>query len=329
MSRADRLDRPATPPQFAESLSREPEAASEAVQSPAPAFRFGPELAIGTVVLLWSSTSLVTKATYAQVSPLAFVFARFSIALTIAFVVLFVRQRGGQWRVDRADWPRFVWAGLTGYTFYQVGFALGLERTSPFSSTLLIAMAPLFTLLFLAAMREPTPLRVWLGIAVALTGMAIFLLDKRGDLSGSLTGDLFSAAAGASFAVYGIINRPLVARYPAETYSAWAVLAGAVPLLVLSLPAAIEQPWASVSRETGFGIVYLAIFPVYLAYILWNWSVARRGIAAVSASTLLAPVVSGVFSAIFFDEVFGPLKLLGAALVLAGLIIVRLRPSPN
>jgi len=288
-------------------------------------WRFGPELAQLTVVMFWASTFVVAKAAFAEVSPLAFLFARFVIMVALAFAVLLVLQRGaGRW-VERSDWGLFVLAGLTGYTLYQLGFILGLSRTSPFSSSLLIAMVPLFTVLILAVMGEPTPLQGWVGLGVALVGVALFLLDKRGASAGTLVGDVLSIGAAVSFAVYGIITRPLVRKYPAETYTAWSVLAGTVPLLLVSLPDALRQDWHSVSLPGWFSIVYLAIFPVYIAYILWNFAIARRGVAKASSFGLLVPIVAGLLSAIFFAEPFGPLKLLGAGLVLAGLVIVRAR----
>jgi drug/metabolite transporter (DMT)-like permease len=287
--------------------------------------RFGPELAQLTVVMFWASTFVVAKAAFVEVSPLAFLFARFVIMVALAFAVLLVLQRGaGRW-VDRSDWGLFVLAGLTGYTLYQLGFILGLSRTSPFSSSLLIAMVPLFTVLILTVMREPTPLQGWVGLGVALVGVALFLLDKRGASAGTLLGDVLSIGAAVSFAIYGIITRPLVRKYPAETYTAWSVLAGTVPLLLVSLPDALRQDWQAVSPPGWFSIVYLAIFPVYIAYILWNYAIARRGVAKASSFGLLVPIVAGLLSAIFFGEPFGPMKLLGAGLVLAGLVIVRTR----
>jgi drug/metabolite transporter (DMT)-like permease len=287
--------------------------------------RFGPELAQLTVVMFWSSTFVVAKAAFVEVSPLAFLFARFVIMVALAFAVLLVLQRGaGRW-VDRSDWGLFALAGLTGYTLYQLGFILGLSRTSPFSSSLLIAMVPLFTVLILAVRGEPTPLQGWVGLGVALVGVALFLLDKRGASAGTVLGDALSIGAAVAFAVYGIITRPLVRKYPAETYTAWSVLAGTVPILLVSLPDALRQDWQTVSLAGWSSIVYLAIFPVYIAYILWNYAISRRGVAKASSFGLLVPIVAGLLSAIFTGEPFGPLKLLGAGLVLAGLVIVRTR----
>jgi drug/metabolite transporter (DMT)-like permease len=292
------------------------------------AARFGPELAQLVVVMLWSSTFIVSKAVFAEVSPLAFIFARFTLMTLLAFAVLLVvgARRGIDWRIRREDLGLFVLSGLTGYTLYQLGFVLGLYRTSPFSSSLLIAMVPLFTLLILAIRGEPVPRQGWLGLTVALVGVVIFLLDKRGASGGTLVGDLLSIGAAVSFALYGVISRPLVRTYPVETYSAWSALAGSIPLLLVSLPETLAQDWPAVSWSSRLTIVYLAIFPVYVAYILWNWAIARRGVAAASSFSLLVPIVAGTLSAILFGEAFGPAKLLGAALVLTGLVIVRARP---
>ncbi len=287
--------------------------------------RIGPELAQLTVVLLWASTFVVAKAAFLEVSPLAFLFARFVVMVVVAFAVLLALQRGAGLCVERSDWGLFALAGLTGYTLYQLGFILGLSRTSPFSSSLLIAMVPLFTVLILASKGESTPLQGWIGLGVALVGVALFLFDKRGDSAGTLVGDVLSIAAAFCFALYGIVTRPLVRKYPAETYTAWSVLAGAVPLFLVTLPDALRQDWTAISTGAWFSIVYLAIFPVYIAYILWNFAIARRGVAKASSFGLLVPIVAGVLSAVLLGEPFGPVKLLGAALVLTGLVIVRTR----
>jgi drug/metabolite transporter (DMT)-like permease len=282
----------------------------------------GPELAQTLVVGLWASTFIVTKHAFAEMSPLAFTFVRFGLMTVLAFVVL--AARGRRWRLRRADLPRFALAGLMGYTLYQLGFVLGLERTSPFASSLLIAMVPLFTLVFLAIRGEQTHRRGWFGLAVALAGVAIFLADQwnRG-AEASLVGDALSVVAAVAFALYGIVNRALVRDYPPETYTAYTLLAGSIPLMAVATPAALAQDWGAVSTLGWLEVGYMVVLPVYVAYMLWNWAIARRGAAAATSFSLLVPIASGALSAWAFHEQFGLLKLLGAALVLVGLAIIR------
>jgi drug/metabolite transporter (DMT)-like permease len=283
----------------------------------------GPEVAQFLVVSLWASTFVVTKAAFAEVSPLAFAFVRFALMTAMAFGVLALRGRGRVHLIRRADLPRFLVAGLAGYTLYQLGFLLGLDRTSPFSSSLLIAMTPFFTMLFLALGGEYPPRHAWIGLAVGIAGVVVFLADKRGG-PGSLVGDALSLGAAVSFAWYGLVNRPLVRTYPPETYTAYALLAGSIPLLVISTPAALAQPWGAISFWGWAGIIYMVVLPVYVAYMLWNWAIARRGVAAATTFSLLVPILSGVLSALLFREQFSFAKVLGAVCVLAGLVIVRL-----
>jgi drug/metabolite transporter (DMT)-like permease len=288
----------------------------------------GPEVALLTVVLLWSSTFILTKNAFAEVTPLAFVFARFTLITLLSFAVLSVRSRGTSrqryWRISRQDRSRFFAAGFFGYTLYQLGFVLGLERTSPFSSSLLIALVPLFTVLILTIRGDYPPMVTWAGLLVAIVGVVLFLSGKDAS-GGTLLGDAISLGAGMAFAAYGVVNRPLVRAYPPETYTAYSVLAGTIPLVIISAPAALMQDWGAISIGVWSSIVYLTVFPIYVAYMMWNWAIARRGAAVATSVSLLVPVFSGLLSVLFYGEQFGALKLVGAALVLTGLVTLRRR----
>ncbi len=285
---------------------------------------FVPELTALVVVLVWASTFVLTKNAYEELRPLAFTFVRFAGIILVAFAALALRSRGrdsaARWRIDRADLPRFLASGLLGYTGYQLGFTLGLAHTSPFSSSLMIAMMPLVSLVIVAAMGErQTPL-VWAGAVIALAGVALFLSNRSGD--SGLLGNILSFGAAVSFACYGVISRPLVRKYRAETFSAFSTLAGGIPLMLIAAPEAIGQDWGRISASSWLVVAYMTVFPVYLAYMLWNWAIARRGVG-ITGWNMLVPVVSGVLAVLFYGESFGPLKLVGGALALFGLILMR------
>lgn len=303
---------------------------SPETEQPAPLpGTFGlPELSQFVVVLMWASTFIITKDALNAFSPLAFVFARFVLICALSLTVLAIRgSRGGwrtYWRIDRADIPRFAFAGLFGYTIYQLGFTVGLDHASPFASSLLIAMMPLFSLALVTVLGERPHWSAWLGVGVAIAGVAIFLLDRTEGTSA--LGVALSLIAAVSFATYGVINRPLVLRYPPETVAAYATLMGAVPLCLIALPEASEQDWDAIGTSSWLTIVYMSIFPVYVAYMMWNWAIRQRGVSATSWS-LLVPVVSGVLSAVLLGESFGPLKVAGGALAILGLVLMRPRPA--
>jgi drug/metabolite transporter (DMT)-like permease len=296
----------------------------QAPASSTPLTALMPEIAAILVVLVWASTFILSKNAYEEFRPLAFAFVRFIGILVVAFGALAIRSRGQDrdawWTIERADVPRLMACGVFGYTFYQLGFTLGLAHTSPFSSSLMIAMMPLVSLVIVAAMGERQSRTVWVGAVIALAGVAIFLSNRSGD-SGML-GNVLSFGAAVSFAFYGVVSRPLVKKYRAETFSAYSTLAGAIPLLLVATPDAMRQDWSLISGVSWLVMAYMIVFPVYLAYIMWNWAIEHRGIA-ISGWNMLVPVVSGVLAALFYGESFGPVKLIGGALALFGLILMR------
>lgn len=285
---------------------------------------FVPELVALAVVIVWGSTFTLTKSIYAEITPLAFGFARFITITLIAFMVLaFHAHRNKQaewWRVRRKDLPLFVLTGVCGYTFYQLGFLLGLAHTSPFSGSLMISLQPIVTLGIVTLLGERQPRLVWVGVLVSLAGVMLFLANDDGD--SQLAGNLISFGGGVAFALYQVFNRRLVREYPPATYSAYSTLFGAIPLLLIAAPDAMRQDWGSVSTQSWLTLVYMSIFPVYIAYILWGWAIGTRGVA-ISGLTLLVPVVAGVMAAVLFNETFGPIKLIGGALALAGLVLMQ------
>jgi drug/metabolite transporter (DMT)-like permease len=290
-------------------------------------FQFGPEAALWAVVLIWASTFIAMKDAFEFIDPLPYTLFRFLWINLLAFAVLWFQHRRDPripLTVRRADLPRLLLASLLGYTLYQICFVLGLDHSSVFTLSLLVAMVPLFTMLMLAAMGEATPPYGWIGLAVAVAGAVVFLSDKRsgGD---SVLGALLSLGAAVAFAVYGVINRPLVRVYPAATYSAYSLLFGTVPFLFIGGPSLFDQDWAGVPGRVWLGMVWVVIFPVYVAYQLWNYGIQHRGAGTASSYGLIVPVLSGALSAVIFDEAFGVVKIAGAALVLVGLLLLRVK----
>jgi len=163
--------------------------------------------------------------------------------------------------------------------------------------------------------------RQWAGVGLATAGILLFVGGTPGGLQvteGRL-GDLLSLGAAASFALYGIVNKPLATRYPASTVLAGTLLVGSMPLVPLGLAGAAHQAWDVIS-PAGWAIwAYAVVFPIYLAYTWWTAAIARRGVGAIAPYILLVPIVGGLFALVWLGETVGVASAAGAALTLFGL----------
>ncbi len=109
---------------------------------------FGPEASLWVVVAIWASSFIAIKDAFSYIDPLPFTLLRFVGINLLAWGtlgVLRLRNPALSLRIDRADLPQFAFASLTGYTIYQMGYVLSLDRTSVFTLALVLSMVPLFT----------------------------------------------------------------------------------------------------------------------------------------------------------------------------------------
>lgn len=274
-------------------------------------------------VAIWGLTSVMLKHLLETVSPMALVFIRFLGAIVLSLAMLLWREGTAALAVDRRDLPRFFWAGLFGYTIYQTNSVIGLDRSTAFSSALLLTTIPVWSALGVVLARmETVHSRQWAGIAVALAGVVVFVSEKVvSGLPGAGVGDLLTLFAAMSFSVYGLANKSLLTRHSATAVQAWTMILGAVPLLFISLPGALAQNWVGLGAWVWLMLLTSAVLPIYVAYLLWNWSIARLGVARTTPFLYLSPVWSGVAAYFLLGEGFGFLKVAGAVLVVVGLAL--------
>ena len=304
---------------------------SEASETAAPRqLGWAVDASLLAMALFWATNMVVLKSLLRVVPPAALSSVRFGIVSAVGLGVMAARDAPRV--VAPRDWPRLVLCALTGITVYQALFMEGLDLTTAFTSNLMQGTEPLFALVLLswtgAAAVRP---RQWGGVLLALMGAAIFFLQgvEGGFGTAFGKGDALNLASAVSFAVYGLLSGPLFRRYPGSTMMAWTMTVGAVPLGLWSLSAMRSVDWRGLGPVVWGEIVFSSVLPVYVGYWVWNWAIARKGLAHASLYIFVDIVVTGVFAHLFLGERFGLLRLAGAAVILAGVHLARSGEPPH
>jgi drug/metabolite transporter (DMT)-like permease len=280
------------------------------------------DLALLSVALMWASTFTLFKIAWRDIDPVAFTAVRFAAMFAFSIAVLVISR--SRVRPRRADLPALAASGLTGYFLYQMGFVLGLDRTSALASAILISTHPIFSVIFMWVARRERPTRMEVGgVVLGFLGVAVFLRAWDA-FEAARVGDLLSLGAAAAFGAYGVINQPLTARYPPRELMSYGLALGGLLVTPVGIPAMAQQDWGAVSLPAWVILVYAVVGPVYLAYALWNWAIRHRGIPRTVVYGFLVPVLGGGIAVLALDERVGFEQVVGALLVLAGLLVTRL-----
>lgn len=303
----------------------EPGVEAEAT-GPVPAWGWT-ETSLALMVLVWGVNFAVVKGALAAFHPLAFNALRFAIASLFVLAVLAWRGELGLPR--RADAPRILALGLLGNVAYQMCFILGLSRTQAGHASLILALTPLCTALLSAWTGHERPgARTWGGALLSVTGVGLVTgASLRVQGRDALVGDLILLGACVTWAVYTVGARPVVARYGSLRTTAWTLWSGSLGLALAGAPALAAQEWARVPRGAWGGLVFSALFAIGLSYILWYRGVERLGNTRTSIFSNLTPVVAMTAAALLLGERPGAGALLGAALTLTGVMVVRSDPG--
>lgn len=285
------------------------------------------DAALLSVVLMWASTFTVFKVAWRDVDPVAFTAVRFAVMVPFSLALLAASPRRTPPR--REDLPALLASGLSGFFFYQMGFVLGLDRTSALASAILISTHPIFSVLFAWLLGRDRPGRVEVvGVAVGFAGVAVFLRAWEA-FAAARPGDVLSLGAAAAFGAYGVVTKPLSARYSSRELLAYGLATGGVLVTLVGTPALVAQDWGAVSLRSWAILAYAVVGPVYLAYGLWNWAIHRRGVARTVGYGFLVPVLAGALAIVVLGERVRAEQVLGAGLVLAGLAVARLGRGPR
>jgi drug/metabolite transporter (DMT)-like permease len=119
------------------------------------------------------------------------------------------------------------------------------------------------------------------------------------------------------------MSKPLIQRHGGIAVMAYATLAGS-PLIVLAgIPAALATPWVALGPQPWFLLLWATLVSAFGGWLVWGWVNSRRGVARSAPLLYLMPLVAGLFAWWATGERFGPLKLAGAALALAGVAMAQ------
>jgi drug/metabolite transporter (DMT)-like permease len=207
-------------------------------------------------------------------------------------------------------------------------WAFALMLTTIANATLLTNMTPVFAAAFgWFVLKERLKLGALGGGAIALVGAVILTLARSragagpGDVEAGWTGDALALTAALGYAGYFIIVRSLGERVSVGAVMLWGSLAGAAFTLVLCLvlrEQLLPHTWQGWAILAALGLTTQAAGQGLIAY-----GVGRLPIVMSTVLVWMQPISAAVLSWIIFDEALGPLALVGAGLILAGIYIVQ------
>ena len=209
---------------------------------------------------------------------------------------------------------------------YQFLFLLGISRTTSANTALIISTIPMWTALAARMfLLERLKLVAWFGLCVAFVGTLIVALQKPDLELGpqTLIGNLCIIGAALGWAAGTVISRPLLKSIsPMQLSACSAVIA--LPFHVAIAAPALGEGVKQLANPAVLSIIlYSGVFSTGLALPMWSFGVRHSGAARAAVFQNLVPVIAIAAAWLVRGEAAGWIQILGGALIIGGLVIMR------
>ena len=215
------------------------------------------------------------------------------------------------WRRHPLRLNRWVVVGALSVFGTNVLYAVANKLTTAANTIVLQFTAPIFVILFTILFWKKRPARLDVGACAVVFGGVLFFFVDSLEMGGSL-GNLLALLSGVSYAGVFLMNEMPDSDAISSVF--WGDLLSAL----LGLPFLLQETQFTPTALTS--LVVLGVFQVAVAYILLTEGLKTTPAVTASLVSGIEPVLNPILVAVFYKETMGPFALIGAAVVVVGVV---------
>ena len=276
-------------------------------------------MAVWGTTFVWTKLLIINGLSPAQIFTLRFI---------IAYVLLtgFSLWRGRhKWLSDNwRDELTMMALGLTGGSMYFLTENESLRFTTATNTSLIVCSCPLFAMLIIALFykSERFSRLQALGSLLALIGMAAVVLNGHFVLHLSPLGDTLAFSACICWALYTLLMKPVMGRYPAMFITRKVFFYGILTILpyYIFVP---DMPSLDVLMrpEVALNLLFLGSVASMLCYLTWSWCMKGLGAVICTNWVYVNPITTIIAAWLILDEQITVYFLIGSILIIAGMFL--------
>lgn len=282
-------------------------------------------LALTIVAVIYAANYLIAKAVLdpGYIRPFGFILLRVTAAVMVFWAVdlLFL-----QTRVNRRDLPYLAACGLFGVAINQLCFFAGLKLTVPINASLLMTTTPILVLVTASViLKETISRRKLFGIGLGMTGALMLItrgFEESFTGSGTFWGDVLIIVNASSYAIYLVIVKKMMLRYPPLAVIKWVFTFGWVPVFLLGIWDIPDITWSTMPDSVLWAVAYVLLLTTIVAYFLNAWSLSVVSPTVTSIYIYLQPLLTTLLSVAYAKDQLDSVKSLSGMLIILGVFLV-------
>lgn len=274
--------------------------------------------------LLWSTVFVFGRylCDVLGIHPILLAFLRFFCAGVILILYMVVKGQARDLRLLVERPLIIIVLAITGISIMGSAVFLALSRGTSVDVSIIMNSNTIFIIPLAALVGERLTIRRCIGVITGILGCALVI---NGSLTGFqlgnreyLAGNLIALVAAVCWAAYTIIGKKLVREHGGLVVTSLNMMIGSVPLffLVAGLGELTIPP-----LKASLFILYLAIFPTALGFVLWYKALEKLDAGQLGPLQYLVPIGTAIIAVFFLDESIRLVSIMGMLLIFLGIYL--------
>ncbi|HDV5889197.1 TPA: DMT family transporter [Staphylococcus aureus] len=215
------------------------------------------------------------------------------------------------------DIPVIFILGFCGFVIYHAALNFGETLISAGISGILVSTTPIFSsALAYIFLKEHFSKWNWLSSLVAFIGISIISISKDDYTTINVLGVFIILLASFSESLYFTFQKKHIEKYGFIAFTLYTIMASS-PFMLIFIPEIINDIHGATFTSI-VSVLYLAIFPTIIPYVLLAYIVKSVGVSDATMSLYLTPIVSLLLSYLLLDELPTTLAIIGGLITLLG-----------
>jgi len=283
---------------------------------------------VAIAAIAFSGKAIIVKLAYRHgVDAVTLLALRMLFSAPLFFVLAWWAGRDEKVPIDRADRRSIAILGLLGYYLSSYFDFLGLQYITAALERLVLYLYPTFVML-LAAMiyRRPITRRDIAALVLSYIGIVfVFVNDLTTQQSNVVVGSAWVGLSALLYAIYLLGSGNLVQRVGSLRFACYAGLVSCVGVLAHFLVVSEARALFTQPAPVYWLSFIMAAASTVLPIALTAEGIRRIGASQASVIGALGPVSTIFLGLVFLGEAITAVQVLGAGLVLAGVLTMTLR----
>jgi len=289
-----------------------------------PEFSFFAGILSAFLCIIFGSNAVAIKFAFSGVGVFTTAAIRFSIAALAIYI--WVRATGQSLALKKGQlYQLLILAAL--FALQLSMFYFGLSKSNASRGTLIANLLP-FWVLFLAHFFIPgdrITRRKFFGILLGFCGVAFMFAEKKGVTADFRAGELIILSATFIWACSVIYLKRIISAFSAVQITLYSMVFS-VPVFFLEALLWDTPMISKLDFKIMGAVLYQSLVTAAFGFVTWNTLLQKYGAVALHSFIFIMPIAGVTLGGLLLGEPITSKLLIALALIVAGILVVHLKP---